>query len=192
MVAGKTTQVLIAPEIGNAIPYERNPVRRVGEGRETLHRRLDLPDDQLDFGVLFELGERGGTDYLALPIGGVHAVDCMMTFVTDQPGGFAAKRGGGRGLGAPVPLLRACRCLRPARVRGRRSGRCDLRQPGLRAEISRTLAMRCRPYRSLSTSGGSSQGWALGTRLYGHGARNWWIARAPINFLASQVADCID
>ena len=33
--------------------------------------RLDLPDDQLDFDVLFELRERGGTDYLALPIAGV-------------------------------------------------------------------------------------------------------------------------
>ena len=39
------------------------PVRRVWEGRETLRRRLDLPDDELDFDVLFELRERGGTDY---------------------------------------------------------------------------------------------------------------------------------
>jgi len=70
---GKTTQVLIGHEIGDAIPYEDNPVRRVREGRETLRRRLDLPDDQLDFEVLFELRERGGTDYLALPIAGVRA-----------------------------------------------------------------------------------------------------------------------
>ena len=87
---GKTTQVMIGHEIGDAIPYGKNPVRRVCEGRETLRRRLDLPDDQLDFDVLFELRERGGTDYLALPIAGVHAVDYMVTFVTDWPGGFAA------------------------------------------------------------------------------------------------------
>jgi adenylate cyclase len=87
---GKTTQVMIGHEIGDAIPYGKNPVRRVCEGRETLRRRLDLPDDQLDFDVLFELRERGGTDYLALPIAGVHAVDYMVTFVTDRPGGFAA------------------------------------------------------------------------------------------------------
>ncbi|HWO85148.1 MAG TPA: hypothetical protein VNN75_01510 [Stellaceae bacterium] len=87
---GKTTQVMIGHEIGDAIPYGNNPVRRVCEGRETLRRRLDLPDDQLDFDVLFELRERGGTDYLALPIAGVHAVDYMVTFVTDRPGGFAA------------------------------------------------------------------------------------------------------
>jgi adenylate cyclase len=87
---GQTTQVLIGHEIGDAIPYEKNPVRRVCEGREKLRRRLDLPDDQLDFDVLFELRERGGTDYLALPIAGAHAVDYMVTFVTDRPGGFTA------------------------------------------------------------------------------------------------------
>jgi adenylate cyclase len=89
---GKTTQVLIGHEIGDAIPYEKNPVRRVCEGRETLRRRLDLPDDQLDFDVLFELRERGGTDYLALPMAGAHAVDYMVTFVTDRPGGFTANQ----------------------------------------------------------------------------------------------------
>jgi adenylate cyclase len=31
---GKTTQVLIGREIGDAIPYEKNPVRRVCEGHE--------------------------------------------------------------------------------------------------------------------------------------------------------------
>jgi adenylate cyclase len=87
---GETRQVLIGHEIGDAIPYEKSPVRRVWEGRETLRRRLDLPDDQLDFDVLFELRERGGTDYLALPIAGAHAVDYMVTFVTDRLGGFTA------------------------------------------------------------------------------------------------------
>jgi PEP-CTERM motif len=51
---------------------------------------LTFPDDQLDFDVLFELRERGGTDYLALPIAGAHAVDYMVTFVTDRVGGFTA------------------------------------------------------------------------------------------------------
>jgi adenylate cyclase len=85
---GKTTLVMIAHEIGDAIPYEQNPVRRVCEGRETLRRRLDLPDEQLDFPVLKELRDRGGTDYFALPIRGTFAVDYMVTFVTDRPGGF--------------------------------------------------------------------------------------------------------
>ena len=50
---------------------------------------------KLDFDVLFELRERGGTDYLALPIAGVHAVDYMVTFVTDRPGGFTDPGGSG-------------------------------------------------------------------------------------------------
>jgi len=88
---GQTTQVMIGHEIGDAIPYEKNPVRRVCEGGETLRRRLDLPDEQLDFDVLIELRDRGGTDYIALPIAGAHAIDYMVTFVTDRPGGFTPK-----------------------------------------------------------------------------------------------------
>jgi adenylate cyclase len=85
---GRTTRVLIAHELADAIPFERNPVRRVCKGRETLRRRLDRPDSELDFEVLIELRDRGGTDYLALPIAGVHGTDYMVTFVTDRAGGF--------------------------------------------------------------------------------------------------------
>ncbi|HVC54930.1 MAG TPA: adenylate/guanylate cyclase domain-containing protein [Stellaceae bacterium] len=88
---GQTTQVLIKHEVADLIPYAQNPVRRVCEGRETLRRRLDLPDDALDFDVLIELRERGGTDYIALPIRGAHEFDYMITFVTDRAGGFAAR-----------------------------------------------------------------------------------------------------
>src|SRR6201987_5082818 len=65
---GETVQVMIAHEVADAIPYEQNPVRRVCYGRETLRRRLDRPADELDFEVLIELRDRGGTDYIALPI----------------------------------------------------------------------------------------------------------------------------
>jgi len=47
-----------------------------------------MPVGQLDFDVLFELRERSDTDYLAPPIPGVHAVDYMVKFVTDQPSGL--------------------------------------------------------------------------------------------------------
>src|SRR5262249_23295730 len=80
---GETVQVMIAHEVADALPYEKNPVRRVCDGRETLRRRLDLPDDELDFEVLIELRERGGTDYIALSIDGADAVSYMLTFVTD-------------------------------------------------------------------------------------------------------------
>lgn len=85
---GRTTRVLLRHEIADAIPYEKNPVRRVCEGGETFRRRLDRPDGELDFGVLIELRDRGGTDYLALPIASVHATAYMVTFVTDRPSGF--------------------------------------------------------------------------------------------------------
>ena len=85
---GETVQVMIGHEIGDAIPYEENPVRRVCEGGETLRRHLDLPDEDLDFSVLIELRDRGGTDYIALPISGMHRVDYMVTYVTDRAGGF--------------------------------------------------------------------------------------------------------
>jgi adenylate cyclase len=86
---GETVQAMIAHEVADAIPYEKNPVRRVCYGRETLRRCLDLPDDELDFEVLIELRERGGTDYIALPIDGVYAAAYMVTFVTDRPRGFS-------------------------------------------------------------------------------------------------------
>jgi len=85
---GVTTRVMIKHEIADAIPYEKNPVRRVCEGRETLRRRLDLPDEALDFPVLAELRDRGGTDYLALPVEGMHESAYMVTFVCDRPSGF--------------------------------------------------------------------------------------------------------
>jgi adenylate cyclase len=84
----ETAQVMIAHEVGDAIPYEKNPVYRVCYGRETLRRRLDLPDDELDFEVLIELRERGGTDYIAMPIDSAYAAAYMLTFVTDRPRGF--------------------------------------------------------------------------------------------------------
>ena len=85
---GRTVQVMIKHEVADVIPYEENPVRRVCQGRETLRRRLDLPKARFDFSVLSELRERGGTDYLALPIPGVRELANMVTFVTDRPGGF--------------------------------------------------------------------------------------------------------
>jgi hypothetical protein len=35
----------------------------------------------LDFEILIELRERGGTDYNSMPINGAYAAACMLTFV---------------------------------------------------------------------------------------------------------------
>ena len=85
---GETVRVMIAHEVRDTIPYEKNPVARVCYGKETLRRRLDRPDDALDFRILGELRDRGGTDYFALPADGIYGVAYMLTFVTDRPGGF--------------------------------------------------------------------------------------------------------
>ncbi len=83
---GRTVRIMIKHEIRDLIPYEVNPVRRVREGGETLRRRLDGPEAQFDFAVLHELKERGGTDYLALPVGGVYGPSSyMVTYVSDRP-----------------------------------------------------------------------------------------------------------
>jgi adenylate cyclase len=86
---GETVRVMIAHEIRDTIPYEKNPVARVCYGKETLRRHLDRTDDEFDFAVLKELRERGGTDYIALPVDGIYGVAYMLTFVTDRPGGFS-------------------------------------------------------------------------------------------------------
>jgi adenylate cyclase len=86
---GETIRAMIAHEVADTIPYEQNPVRRVCYGRETLRRHLDRPDHELDFDVLIELRDHGGTDYYAIPISGAYPVAYMLTFVTDRPGGFS-------------------------------------------------------------------------------------------------------
>jgi len=87
---GRTVRIMLKHEIRDLIPYEVNPVRRVREGGETLRRRLDGPEAQFDFAVLHELKERGATDYLALPVGGVYGPSSyMVTYVSDRPGGFS-------------------------------------------------------------------------------------------------------
>jgi adenylate cyclase len=88
--SGQTEQILIAHEITDSIHF--NPVQRVITGGETLRRRLDVPDETLDFPVLRELKAQRATDYLALPIRSVHGRNhyYMVTYVTDRPGGFTA------------------------------------------------------------------------------------------------------
>jgi adenylate cyclase len=86
---GETVQVMIAHEVADTIFYEKNPVRRVCYGRETLRRRLDRPDNELDFDILREVRDRGGTDYIAFPIDGVYRIAYMVTFVTGRADGFA-------------------------------------------------------------------------------------------------------
>jgi len=85
----QTQEIMVMHEIADMIPYEANPVLRVRRGGETLRRRLDRPDDTLDFAILHDLKARGATEYLALPVGSAYAQSYMATYVTDRPGGFS-------------------------------------------------------------------------------------------------------
>jgi adenylate cyclase len=89
--SGRTEQTLVAHEVRDQVSYENNPVRRVLEGGETIRRRLEVPDDQLDFSILPDLRARGGTDYLSLRIAGAHGNGYMVSYTSDRTGGFTAR-----------------------------------------------------------------------------------------------------
>src|SRR5215472_8348921 len=45
---GQTVQTFVAHEVRDVVPYQHNPVLRVIQGGETLRRRVDLADGELD------------------------------------------------------------------------------------------------------------------------------------------------
>jgi adenylate cyclase len=71
--------------------HEDNPVWRVVVGGETLRRRVDVPESELDFPILHDLKALGATDYFALPIKRAQGINYMVTYVTDRIGGFTAQ-----------------------------------------------------------------------------------------------------
>jgi adenylate cyclase len=86
---GQTTQTMITHELVDLLRGEDTPPKRVVLHGETLRRRLEVPDNELDFEICFELKAQGGTDFLALPITSAHgAYHNMVSYVTDRPGGF--------------------------------------------------------------------------------------------------------
>src|SRR5579864_3962417 len=52
---GQTIQTFVAHEVGDVVPYQNNPVLRVIQGGETLRRRIDLSDGELDLPILRDL-----------------------------------------------------------------------------------------------------------------------------------------
>jgi adenylate cyclase len=86
---GRTVLTFVTHEVQDLFGHEDNPVRRVLVGGETLRRRVDIPDDQLDFPILLDLKAEGASDYFALPIKSSFNTNYMATYVTDRPDGFA-------------------------------------------------------------------------------------------------------
>ena len=85
---GQTVQTLVTHEVQDLYGHEDNPVRRVLVGGETLRRRVDVADDELDFPILHDLKAAGATDYFALPVKSSFGTNYMVTYVTDRVGGF--------------------------------------------------------------------------------------------------------
>jgi adenylate cyclase len=89
---GQTHTLMIEHGIANRTPYAGNIVRRVREGGETVRRRLDRPDEQLDMAILQDLKARGATEFLALPIPSPFGFGrYMVAFATDRVDGFTDK-----------------------------------------------------------------------------------------------------
>ena len=87
----QTQEIMITHEVANLIPAEQNPVVRVLNG-ETLRRRIEEPEAQLDFSILHDLKAQGATDYVALPVGGAFGPRAYMaSYATDRPGGFSER-----------------------------------------------------------------------------------------------------
>ena len=58
---------------------------------ETVRRRVDVADNELDFPILHDLKTEGATDYFALPVKNSFGTNYMVTYVTDRPGGFTVR-----------------------------------------------------------------------------------------------------
>ena len=88
---GRTVSNYVAHEVRDLYGHEDNPVRRVLVGGQTIRRRIDVSDDNLDFPILHDLKAEGATDYFALPVRSSFGPNYMVTYVTDRIGGFSEK-----------------------------------------------------------------------------------------------------
>jgi adenylate cyclase len=88
---GQTTQTLVAHEVEELVSHEINPVWRVSVAGETIRRRVDVTDAEIDLPIIHDLKAAGATDYFALPIKNSIGANYMVSYVTDRAGGFTAQ-----------------------------------------------------------------------------------------------------
>ena len=87
--SGQTVRTFVDHEVVDVVPYHENAVLRVIQGGETLRRKVDVADDELDLPILHDLKAKGCTDYLALPIEGAHGRRYAVTCTSDCVDGFS-------------------------------------------------------------------------------------------------------
>ena len=68
--------------------FQASPLPLIFQGAAAIRRRLDVPEQTLDFPVLADLRELGATDYVAMPLAFSDGMINFMTWATDRPGGF--------------------------------------------------------------------------------------------------------
>ena len=69
--------------------YDRSPYRLIFEdGVAGIRRRLDLPGEQNDLGVLDDLRAAGATDYVVMASSSGYTGGVNASWATDRPGGF--------------------------------------------------------------------------------------------------------
>src|SRR5215469_13025488 len=84
----RTQEIMVMHEVVDVVPYAENLVARVRNGGETIRRRLDGSDVQLDFPVLHDIKAQGGIEYFGFPVASAYGAH-MVSYTTDRPGGFS-------------------------------------------------------------------------------------------------------
>ena len=84
----RTQEIMVMHEVVDVVPYAENLVARVRNGGETIRRRLDGSEAQLDFPVLHDIKAQGGIEYFGFPVTSAYGAH-MVSYTTDRPGGFS-------------------------------------------------------------------------------------------------------
>jgi adenylate cyclase len=69
--------------------YRDSPAARISAGERAIRRRLEVPDQQLDFPILRELKAAGLTDYVIAEVVFSDGVRNSVSLATRRPGGFS-------------------------------------------------------------------------------------------------------
>jgi adenylate cyclase len=105
----QATRISSIHDVEASPEFARGPLMAARRTRQTVRRRPGDPSSS-EFSVPAEFGGEGGTDYVALPMVCSNGEVNMVSFMTDQPGGFsendiAALEEVSRALGIMVELV---------------------------------------------------------------------------------------
>lgn len=71
--------------------FQSSPLPLIFQGAAAIRRRLDVPEQVLDFPVLADLRDLGATDYVAMPLAFSDGMINFITWASDRPGGFSTE-----------------------------------------------------------------------------------------------------